>query len=259
MVDPINYGAMLTQIDLSPLQRGLAIRDQRREQQAQTAVQEQRVQLAQQQFTQQQADDLDYRTALSEYAKAPTSQRLLELSARFPSHAEALSAGFKTYTVAQQQDIIGSATSALGYLAQGNTAGAKAVLEKRQQALKNSGVDTTETDAAIALAGSDDPVKRRQGMALLTTVLSGAIGADATSGIMKTFGLDAAADERRTDNERADRNAALAERRTANAERATNAAIAGRARDDARADRKAAGGGGKRGAYSDAQLDALLR
>lgn len=207
-MDPINYSGMLTQLDLSPLQRGLGMRRDNRQQDAQIQNQQAIRQLAEQKFSAEMANDQAYQQALTEFKANPTSQGVLDLSARFPDHAKALEDGFKTYTAGQQQDIIRTTTTVLGALHAGNRDLAVQNLTERRDALRRAGVDTTHTDAAIKMVQSNDPAEQKQGQAYLAMVLTGAIGGEAASGILDRFGYGAKAENQAADNARADATAA---------------------------------------------------
>jgi len=258
-MDPINYSGMLTQLDLSPLQRGFALRDQRAAQTEAIAERQQVRQLAQAKFTAEQEQDQAYREALTGFSADPTPAALLDISARFPEHSKALQDGFKTYTSAQQRDIIGTAVNVLGAATAGNTDLAARTLTERRDALKRAGVDTTHTDAALGLIKSDDPAKRKQGIAYMATVLSGAVGPDDAAKIMENFGVGLKAENQAADNARADRQAAETARHNRVVEGQGAARVALSREAGARAAAKAKSGGGKKSSFSDAQLDALLQ
>lgn len=260
-MEPINYGALQTQLDLSPLQRGGAMRRDNRAQEAQELDQRERRQLAQAKFTQEQEGDVEFQEWLKTFSLNPNPMDLLFGASKFPSHANALQEGFKGYKTAQQQDIIGTVVGAMGMVSAGNAAGAVAKITERRDALKRNGIDTTQTDAAIELFKSPDPVKQKQGVALLSTVLWGAVGSDDAAKIMSSFGLGAKDDL-------AERKLAQTDRSLELRERSVDASIARSDAANARADRaearRGASGGsggkgrGKKGAYTDAQLDALI-
>lgn len=216
---PINYGALQSQLDLSPLRQGFALRDQRTAQRDVIAERQQVRQLAEAKFTAEQDEDKAYREALTGFSADPSPAALLDISARFPDHSKALQEGFKTYTSGQQRDIIGTTVNVLGAVQAGNIDLAKRTLADRKEALQRAGVDTSHTDAAQRLIASDDPAVRKQGMAYLATVLSGAVGAEDAAKIMENFGIGAKAEREDRRLDVTERTSALAERRIEESER----------------------------------------
>jgi len=237
---PINYGSLLTQLDFSPLQRGLQLRRDNRVQEAEAARQRSVQQLAQRQFEMKAADQQGYLEAVQAYRTNPTPEALRDLGIRFPEHQKELQDAGDSYTASQKNDLIGAGFSALGALSNSKPDLAVKTLQDRVTALKNSGIDTSHTQAAIDMIKNGDV---QGATSYLGYAMSGLVGADHAANVMTTLGIGKKAenDERRLDQ---------TDRRIDNSERATNAAIA---RGDAasaraeraadRADRKAAGGG----------------
>ncbi len=262
---PIDYNSMQTRLDFSPLVQGLQLRQQKQNIEADNQRQEKLAQLARDKFTIDQQEHAAYLADVEAYKADPTPTRLRDIGLKHPEQAAALQKAGDSYTTSQKQDLIGTGFGALGALAAGNNDLAASTLEKRIEALKNSGIDTSHTQAAVDMIKAG---KAKEATAYLSYAMAGLVGSDHAASVMETLGVGGKADDKRADNERADRRAELEERRVTNSERATNAAIA---RGDAasaraerasdRADRKAAGGGkgGKKGAFSDSQLDALIQ
>ncbi|WP_398457430.1 hypothetical protein [Sphingomonas albertensis] len=255
---PIDYSSLQSQLDLSPLLRAGQIRDQKRNIQADNNRQEAIAQLARDKFTIDQQEHAAYLADVEAYKADPSPTRLRDIGLRHPEQAAQLQKAGDSYTSAQKQDLIGTGFGALGALAAGNTDLAASTLEKRIDALKNSGIDTSHTQAAVDMIKAG---KTKEATAYLSYAMAGLVGSDHAASIMETLGVGGKADDRRADNERQDRKIELDERRVSNSERATNAAISRGDAASARADRKAAGGGkgGKKGAFSDSQLDALIQ
>lgn len=237
---PINYGAMLTQLDFSPLQRGLQQRDNKQALQAQMERQGAIQQLAQRQFEAKAADQQAYIEAVNAYKANPTPVALRDLGIRFPEHQKELQDAGDSYTSVQKQDLIGAAVSSLGALAVNKPDLAIKTLTDRVTALKDSGIDTSHTQAAIDMIKNGDI---KGATAYLSYATAGLVGADHTAGIMETLGVGGKAEDRRADNERQDRMLAVRERAT-DAQISRGEAASARAERAAdRADRKAAGGG----------------
>jgi hypothetical protein len=247
---PIDYGSMQARLDFSPLVQGLQLRQQKQNVEADNKRQDYVAQLARDKFTIDQQEHAAYLADVEAYKADPTPTRLRDIGLKHPEQAAALQKAGDSYTTAQKQDLIGTGFGALGALA--------ATLEKRIEALKNSGIDTSHTQAAVDMIKAG---KSKEATAYLSYAMAGLVGSDHAASVMETLGVGGKADDKRADNERQDRKLELDERRVSNSERATNAAISRGNAASARADRKAAAGGkgGKKGAFSDSQLDALIQ
>lgn len=259
MAGPIvDYSALQSQLDLSPLIQAGQLRQQKRNIEADNQRQDKVAQLARDKFAVDQQEHAAYLTDVEAYKSDPTPARLRDIGLKYPEQAEALKKAGDSYTSSQKQDLVGAGFGALGALAAGNTDLAASTLEKRITALKNSGIDTSHTQAAVDMIKAG---KSKEATAYLSYAMAGLVGSDHAASVMETLGVGGKADDRRADNERQDRKIELDERRVSNSERATNAAISRGNAASARADRKAAGGGkgGKKGAFSDSQLDALIQ
>lgn len=263
---PIDYTSMQTRLDFSPLVQGLQLRQQRKNLEADNERLDRTSQLARDKFTIDQQEHAAYLADVESYKADPTPARLRDIGLKYPEQSAALQKAGDSYTSSQKQDLVGAGFGALGALASGNTGLAASTLKTRIKALENSGIDTSHTQAAVDMI---EEGKTKEATAYLSYAMAGLVGSDHAASVMETLGVGGKADDRRADNERQDRKTELEERRVANSERSTNAAIA---RGDAasaraerasnRADRKASGSGGKggkKGAYSDAQLDALIQ
>ena len=257
--DPINYEAMLTKLDFTPLLRAQQMRDQREVAKAEISQRSAARQLAQDQFNQKLNEDAEYKAALEGYRANPTPEALRDIGMRFPDHAEALRKGADAYTEAQRKDLLSAGTSVLGSLSAGLTNDAIKVLTERRTALKNSGINTDQTDAAIQLIKDG---KIDQAKAYLSYAMSGLVGADHMASIMTSLGIGQKAenDDRRLDI--AERGINVRERQVDASIAATNARLALSERREARQAAKGSGGkssGGRTKGFSNAQLDALIR
>lgn len=239
-MDPINYGALQQQLNLQPLAQGLQLRRQNQAFEAQQERQQAITQLAQQKFELDQQQDAQYLQAVQAYQANPTPEALRDLGIRFPDKAAALQKAGDSYTTSQKQDLIGAGFSALGALAANNVPLATSTLEKRRDALKNSGIDTSHTDAAIQMLKDG---KTKEATAYLSYAMSGLVGADHAAGVMESLGVGKKAEDRAADNERQDRALDLREKATEASIARGEAASARAERAADRADRKAAGSG----------------
>jgi hypothetical protein len=240
-MDPINYSGLLAQVDLRPLQQGLALRDQRQQIAQQREQQRRTVQLAESKFTEELNRNAEYRAALEQYRDDPTPEALRDLAFRFPEHQEALAAGAKTYTAEQAQDVLRTGASVLGSLAAGNTQLATDQLKRRRDGFARAGINTDQTDAIISLVGEG---KIKEAQAMVAYAMSGLVGPDHMASLMDTLGVGKKAEDRAADNERQDRALDIRERATDATIARGEAASARAERAADRADRKAAEGGG---------------
>jgi len=240
-ISPINYGALQSQLNLNPLQQGLAIRDNR-VQETEARQERQAVrQLATAKFEADQQQDADYIQAVEAYKADPTPANLRDLGIRFPEKAKALMDAGDSYTSGQKRDLIGAGFSALGALSAGKKDLAIQTLQDRVTALKGSGVDTSHTQAAIDMIRNGDTTGATS---YLSYAMSGLVGPDHAAGVMESLGVGKKAEDRSADNARADRALDLREQSLeASIARANEAS----ARADRREARQGSGGGGKGG------------
>jgi len=216
MGQPINYDALLTQLDFSPLVQGLQLRQANKARQA-------AVQLARDKFTLDQQQDAEYIQAVNDYRADPSAERLRDLSIRFPDKQEALSKAADSYDAGAKRNLVEAASSALGALAANKPDAAIGVLERRRAGLKNSNVDTTQTDQAIALIRSGDTTGAR---AMLSYALSGLVGGEHTASMLDTLGYGGKAEERAADRAFKDRQQSETERHNRATEGTANARVA---------------------------------
>lgn len=255
MVDPINYSGLLTQVNLAPLQQGLAQRRQNQIVEDQLQERQQVRQLAQAKFEYDKQKDADYLAAVEAYKQNPTPAALRDLAIRFPDQSAALMKAGESYSGAQKQDLLGAGFGALGALSAGKNDLAIKTLEDRVTALKGSGIDTSHTQAAIDMIKSGDT---KGAQAYLSYAMSGLVGADHAAGILDSLGVGAKAEDRRADNERQ----AAQQAETARHNRVIEGQGAARVDLSRQAGARAAANAGKKkgkGAFSNADLDALLQ
>lgn len=130
-MQPINYLAQIPQPDLSQsilggLQAGTAIRQSI----------DQRTAQEQEQRTQQ-----SYMADMQAYAQKPTAQGAAQLALKYPKQAEAIGGYFKTLDAERQKAEIQFGNQVYGALTGGRADIATQLLERRVEALKNSGQD----------------------------------------------------------------------------------------------------------------------
>lgn len=144
-MDPINYLAGVPQEDFTRdiqggLQLGLAYRQAQQQQAAQ--------QLAQQQAQQYQSD-------LQAAMAAPTPQNFASLSLKYPQQREAVKQAWDGMSAADQKSEGDTMAQAYSALLAGNAGAAKGVVQAQIDARKNSGLDTSHYDNALALLDAD--------------------------------------------------------------------------------------------------------
>ncbi len=237
---PINYSGLLTQVDFSPLQQGLQLRNQKQAIQAQEQQRAAAVQLAENKFSAEQQEDAAYQQALGGYLSNPTPEALREIASRFPDHQDALQKGADAYTTGQRNDLLKTGFGVLGALSVGKTDLALNMVVERSDALQKGGINTDQTDTLKQLIRDG---KIEEAKAYVSYAMSGLVGSDHVAGVMESLGVGKKAEDRAADNARADRTLDLRERQT-DATIARGEAASSRAERAAdRADRKAAGGG----------------
>jgi len=250
MVDPINYSGLLTQVNLAPLREGIQLRQQKQIAKDQIAERQQTRQLAQAKFEYDHQKDVDYLEAVKNYQLHPSAQALRDLAIRFPDKASDLLKAGDSYNRAQKQSLVEATSGTLGALAAGKNDLAIKTLTDRATALEGSGIDTSHTQSAIDMIKAGNV---KGATAYLSYVMSGLVGADHTAGIMDSLGIGGKAEDRRIDNERADRALAIQQQRADTADRRAESSDARAERREARADareaRLARGGSAASGNY----------
>jgi hypothetical protein len=245
-IGPIDYGSMLTQLDVTPLLQASQIRGQRKQGEAQTAAIQARTQLAKTELEAKAAKEAAWTASIGDVMKNPTTQGFNNLLLRYPDEAAAIKAASDAQTAGQRTRNVQAAMTLGGLVNSGMTDRALAFLQERKGALVEGGESTEVTDDLIDALKKGDTTRVK---ALSGLVIAGTLG-DGAGDVLETLGWgpkaqrDAAKDERDAERLR------LAQEREDRMERATNAAIAGRNRDDARQDRRATGGGGSGGGPS---------
>jgi hypothetical protein len=240
-IGPIDYGSMLTQIDTTPLLQGFQVRDQRRDAQARTAVLERQTDIVESKEQRRQSDELAWKLGMQGVMANPSSEEFGKLALQFPDKVAAIKAASDQQSAAQRTRNVQGAMTVGGLVNAGMYDQAKKFLTERKGALAENGESTEVTDDLIEALDKGDTTRVK---ALTGLVISGTLGEGAGE-VLDTLGYSEKARRDAAKDERDERRADLADKREERMARATDAAIAGRNRDDARADRKAAGGGSK--------------
>jgi len=149
-MDPINYGAMLPQMDigqelLKGLQLGGAIRQQRVQQEQQAAAQERAKQ---------------YSADVGNALKTPTYQAFSELTIKYPEQREAIKQSLSLMSEGQRNAEFGLASKAFAALNTGNADIATQLYERQIAAKEGSGADASE-EKMVLDAIKRDPVKAK--------------------------------------------------------------------------------------------------
>ena len=157
MVQPINYTAMMPQVDLGAslmegLQYGAAIREMRDKRAA-----AEQAQLAKQQYAKDLQATLDN----------PTPQSFAALSAKYPQQREAFKQSWEMLNKDQQDAEFLSGAQAFNAIRSGNVQVAKDLLDQRIAAMENSGQPTQKMQAMRqALEGNPESVQNQLGLVL---------------------------------------------------------------------------------------------
>jgi len=115
-MNPIDYSSMLTQPDFNPLMQGLQIRRQNHAIDAQTEIQQQRVDLVRQEAEAKAAKDAAWQADIGGYMTNPTSQGIQDLFLKHPEQATALKALADQQTGAQKTRNVNAAMRLGGFL-----------------------------------------------------------------------------------------------------------------------------------------------
>ncbi len=151
--EPVNQAGILGQaMGLAGDYRG----DQQR--QALLSLQQDELRQRQQVFQAQQAEAAQkvqqqqaYEAAVGEFIKNPSAQAAAELQMRFPEQREAIKGGWDTKEKAAQDGDLRELAAIFGYLNAGATDKAKAAIQRRIEADKAAGQDTSDDEAVLAL------------------------------------------------------------------------------------------------------------
>lgn len=171
---PIDYLGMFPQQDfLRDIQGGLQVGSAFRQLQDQRAAAE-RAQQRQQQ----------YMVDVQEAMKSPTPQAFAALTLKYPQQREAFAAGWKTLGEAQQKDELGLASQAYAALNSNRPDVAQKLLEKRIEAMKNSGQPTQDFEPLLELVKTNP--EQAKGYAGL--VLSHVMGPEKFGATFKALG-----------------------------------------------------------------------
>ena len=108
-MDPTNYGALLPQLDLSPLVRGLELRQAKKERAEDRTFRQQRVDIEQGRYDAEQAKSAavegrkqQFMTRWKQVADAPTAQGYAALRADFPDQLATINEGQKPFDEQQR-------------------------------------------------------------------------------------------------------------------------------------------------------------
>ena len=245
-MQPINYGAMLPQLDFTGLQRGLAIRDDRRQAQQVTDARMAQIQLATDKAAREAADKARYQDRVKEVLENPSTEAYQRMFLEFPDQLDGLKAGLESYTGAQKSRNMNAAMEVLGLVNAGAVPAAVARLKARRTALAEAGETTEITDTIIADLESGDEKRIARAKGTAAFALYPMLGDDADK-VLNTLGLGAKAetDDRRLDiaERRAETAEEQGERRLGLSERAADRADAAAARAERKASAKGGGSG----------------
>lgn len=173
---PIDYLGMFPQQDfLRDIQGGLQLGVGLREIQDKRAAAERAQQLQQQ-----------YMADVQAAMKTPTPQAFAALTLKYPQQREAVAAGWKTLGEAQQKDELGLASQAYAALNSNRPDVAQKLLEKRIEAMKNSGQPTQDFEPLLELVKSNP--EQAKGYAGL--VLSHVMGPEKFSTTFEALGKE---------------------------------------------------------------------
>lgn len=214
MIGPIDYSSLLAQLDTRPLQQLASTLREDKAFELRKQEQQERIQLAKAQFSQEQLENAEYQKDLADLSANFSAEKLRNMAWKHPQHQQALESGFATYNRGVQQDVIRSSTEVMSALASGNKDVALKVLDERLAALDRGGINSDQTTALRRLVQSDNPADAQRAYTMLGIIMSGAVGPEHAAGMMETMGIGVKAEDRRRDNERAD--ADLEERRRHN-------------------------------------------
>lgn len=154
---PTNYGALLTQLDLSPLREGFQMRSFNRNQEAQAQLGQATKQLAREKFEYEQQKDADYLRDVEAWkAAGAPSDGLRDIALKYPEQSDRLLKAGDSYTAHMKNDMITAGFSVLGALAAGNVDLAKRTINDRITALDRARIDSTETRAIRDMLSKGD-------------------------------------------------------------------------------------------------------
>jgi len=256
MPDPINYSAMLAQLDVSPLLQLQQVQAQKRESAANEQYRQQQIGLLRQEAQEKAAQREAYDADVQVYMADPSSANLMGLIAKHPDQHQALR------TMADQQDAavkrrnFEAAMTLGGLVSAGQMDKALIVARKRREALANAGESTEITDSMITALQNGDAAAVR---AVTGLVIAASGEPNQTKPVLETLGWDAASRRAERDDARADAAAVETQRhnRVTEGQGAARVRLSQQAGDRA-ATKAHAGTKPKAGAYTDAQLDGML-
>lgn len=171
-----DYSGMMAKLNLAPLTEALRSREVFKQQSADRAQEQRKLDYTMSQDQAKIAYKNQYAADYQDAIMAPSAAKFTALQAKYPDFHEATQTGWKSYSDNQQRDMVGTAGSLVAALSNGRPDLALHALNKRRDALKNSEIDTTETDALIKMVDSGDPVQLKAARGISAMVLAQASG-----------------------------------------------------------------------------------
>ena len=193
-MDPINYGALLTQLDLTPLTNTLSrMRDQRAEQQ--------RIDLSRDTFEAQRTKDQTaterrngFLTRFRETMQNPSTEAVQSLYADYPDFADQIDKGQSG--ISNRQNLVGrdAATNIYARLSGGDTKGALEMIDNSLPAFTSSGLSTNTLATVRQLVASGKP-EQIAAANRITTMMLAQYSGDKFGDIYGTLGREDRANE----------------------------------------------------------------
>lgn len=196
MMGPINYGALMAQLDLSPLQRGFAMRNERRADEARLALDRERFSAAQQQQQQEtalkqreQARKESFFKRFGEVSSQPTADGWQQLRGEFPEYHTEVGNGQKDFTT--RQNLIGRdlSTNLYARLHGGDSAGALQIIDSALPTLQANGLSTDTIGTVRQLVASGKP-EQMAAANRITTMMLAQYSGDRFGDVLGTLGRE---------------------------------------------------------------------
>lgn len=118
----------------------------------------------------------------------PTPEGYRQLGLRYPEQHEALKNAWGQYTEGQQTRNLQHASGVFGALTNDRPDIALSLLQRRREALRSGGEDTTETDALIQMVESGDPEQMEHARGFAGMVLAAATGPEKVADTLSNLG-----------------------------------------------------------------------
>lgn len=174
----INYAGMLAQLDLSPLSQELRAQREFKLQSEYRDMQRERMNQEAAQSGEAQRRQAAFRAAYSDAIQNPSQIKFDSLRANYPEETQAIDSGWKSYSGAQQRDMLSASAKVIAALSSGNPQLAVKVLDDRISALDRTNVSSKESRDIRSLIASGDPAQIRAARGLAGVVLAQATGDD---------------------------------------------------------------------------------